>query len=95
MIVDLLVSVLFGILNAVLGVIPVFEVWNPELGLSGTSGNISVLNEHVADSLYAMNLFIPVPTLIYGLLAILATRVFVWGVQFVRWLWSVIPFKSA
>jgi hypothetical protein len=89
-IVDLIVQVLFGILNAVLGLIPAFEIWQQAEG----EGN-HYAAERVGDMLAVWDLFSPVGLLLGALVAVLAARVFAAGVSFVDWLWARLPFKSS
>lgn len=102
MIVDLLFSVMLGILNALLGLIPAFEPWNvatcqvDPTGQAFAGGcDVGAGAGHVGHFLYVWDKFVPVAFLFGALVAVLATRVFIAVVEFVRWIWSVLPFKAS
>lgn len=90
MIVDVVVTLLFGILNAVLSLIPAHTIWEPSLewGNFGLAGQVGGL-------LAIWDLFVPMEIVFVVLGALIASRIFVAIVQFVRWLWDIIPFKSS
>lgn len=91
MIVDLLVTVLFGILNAVFSLLPAAEVGEH----TGTTYGSATNADMVAQVIGVLHIFIDVRILFWVLAGILACRFAVVAVQFVRWLWGVIPFKSS
>lgn len=95
MIVGLILGLLFAILNAVMGLIPTFDPF--EVGQQGPTGDLALGSwpQTIANMLILWDRFFPVGFLFMCLIGILATRVFVALVQFVRWVWDVIPFKSS
>lgn len=93
MIIDLVLGVLFGILNAVLGLIPEFTLFDgPEGGMTTDQWSWA---QPVADWLRIWDLFMPISVMFVCIVAVVAARVFVVLVQFIQWLWSVLPFKSS
>jgi hypothetical protein len=89
-IVDLIVVALFGIVNAVFGLIPEFSVYSGEA--EGTYWGASV---NLGEFLAAWDLFQPIELMFTCLLLILGTKAFVAVAQFLVWLWSILPFKSS
>jgi hypothetical protein len=95
MILDLIFGMFLGILNAVLALIPSFEIWSPTVSDSGgsfTGGNFSTM---LGAWLAIWDLFAPVAAVFTVLLGIIAARVFVVAVQLLRWVWDSLPMKSS
>jgi hypothetical protein len=92
-IVDLIVGALFGLLNAVLGVIPTFDpfeqFWSDGSGYDGT------VTQLVAGFLAIWDRFVPIELCFLAFFAIVAAKVFVAVAQFVMTLWQSLPFKSS
>jgi hypothetical protein len=91
-IVDTLIGVLLGVLNAVMGLIPEFTIFEgPDDGSWGNEGG-------ALDSLIGMlatwNLFFPVRLMFSCVLVIVGTKVFAALVQFLIFTWDKLPFKS-
>lgn len=98
MIVDLIVGVLFGILNAVLGLVPSFEVtdWTVAAGIRTAGGGLDLpWVVHTRGWLWVWNHFVPVRFALSCLLLLLAAKLFSAVVQLVMWFWDRIPFKSS
>lgn len=91
MIVDLLVVVLLGILNAVLSLIPVFDPMDP----NSFENNWHLTADFIGDVLGVWDRFMPIDTMFAVFFALLATKAFIVMVYFLRWLWDVFPFKSS
>jgi hypothetical protein len=97
-IVDLFLSLLFGILDAVFGLLPDFQITtvytaDMECNSYGSCGWDTA--GWVARWLVTADLFLPVGVFFWGLVTVFAARAFVAGVQLLRWLWDVLPLKSS
>ena len=94
MIVDLIVGALFGLLNSVVSMIPEFSPWG-EAGVQGDKAYPFVgTGETVKQWLFAFNQFLPIRAFIVCIGAIASARLFVVLVQFFKWVWESLPFKS-
>lgn len=94
MIIDLLVSVALGILNAMLSLLPTYTPVSDSVPRD-TEGNIFVeWVDRVAGFLVTWDQFVPVRAFFTAVLAVLAARVFAFAVQFILWVWESLPFKS-
>lgn len=93
MIVTLLLTIVFGILNAVFSLIPSFSLEYLD-GPRAIDGGLFITPLELAQSLVMFNLFMPVDVIVGGIGVILAAFVFAATVQFFRWVWSVIPGKG-
>jgi hypothetical protein len=91
MIVDVLVQVFVGVLQAVLGLIPTFTPFEPQ----AFEADYDQIAERVGNMLAIWDRFMPISAVFVVLFSLFATRVFVAMVQFVQWLWGVLPFKSS
>jgi hypothetical protein len=94
MIVDLLFGLLFSILNLVLELIPEFLIEPPAVTCAPTNC-VWTPAVTTAGWLKTFDVVLPVGIALWGLVTIFGTRVFASVVQFVRWLWDVLPFKAS
>lgn len=93
MIVDFLVTVFLGILNAVLSLIPAFEFLSDGGGMD-TQGSWE-WSQRIGAILVMWDPFFPVPAVFWALLTVLATRLFVVLCHLVVWVWDKLPFKAS
>jgi hypothetical protein len=89
------VGLLLAVLNALLALIPAFTIVDPDIGRDVTGHIPAEWTGHIAAYLRLWDLFFPVGALFTCLLALLAVRLFVALVQFLLWVWDVLPFKSS
>jgi hypothetical protein len=95
-IVDFLVTAFLGLLNALLGLFPVYELWEQNFLPRNTEGNLG-LNEwtvRIAEMLALWDLYFPVSALFVCLGVIVAARLFVVVVELIQWAWRNFPLKS-
>lgn len=95
MITSFLLELVFGILNAVFGLIPDFELFNP--GSRNATGDLPKewsWAGNLASLMGVWDLFFPVRVAFTCLLAVFAGRVFAAVAQLVRWLWASLPGKG-
>lgn len=94
MLLDLLVGVIFGVLNAVLGLIPTFDIITEPQGPTGLTGEHYGWTQWLAETLRAWNDWLPITEVLYLLMAVFATKAFIAVVQFIRWVWDRLPAKG-
>lgn len=104
MIIQWILGLLFGVLNAVLDLIPPFTAaqgWGDEVGINETTGQFagwgpwSDFISSVVGFMWTFDLFVPIRLGVTAMVVLGATRLFVALVQFVIWLWDRLPFKSS
>lgn len=100
MIIDWLIGLIFALLMGVLGLIPSFTIFDPSNGgeLEGNVHNAYSCQAwcpDVAAWLRTWDLFFPVGFLFTCMAAIVAARLLVALVQFLKWVWELIPMKSS
>lgn len=99
MIVDLFFGIFFGVLNAVLSLIPAWSFNGDQagegVGCNAIGGCGADVAEQVARWLVVADGFLPVTLFLWGIFVVFGARVFVALVQFVRWVWDVLPLKAS
>lgn len=83
MIIDAIVGILFGIIKGLLGLLPVLDL----------PAGLVVSASGLGDGLATANTFFPVTTLGTCIGIVLAVRLFVFGWDFLVWLYEKLPFK--
>lgn len=90
MIVDLLVTVLLGVLNAILAVLPTTSFFSFEFGKYNSLKAADIIGGYIG----FFDLFVPVDILFGCLGAILGMRVFIALFMFINWIWRSLPGKG-
>lgn len=97
MILAAILVVVFGLMSAVLALIPSFEVLEMSLftidgtGWSATAYDVS---SGIGSWLVAWDLFVPVEVFFVCMFALIATKLFIGVVKLVLFVWEKLPFKA-
>lgn len=95
MIIDLIVGIVFGILNAVFSLIPTFDlIIDGPRQTAAAGGALYTSTLEVVKFLKVWDLIFPVSLILTCIGVLIAAKVFSAFVQFIRWVWTVIPAKG-